>query len=189
MEHAGARLYLIRHARTLPTGLDSHLWPLSPEGEAEAERLAEASFWGDVSALYSSPEHKAVATVRGAAARHNLSLRTDDRLREVGRPARWIDDYDGAVRGYLRDKYPPPDWESMSEARARMMECIGKVSARHPCESVAVCSHGLALTLYLSGLGLAQGDAFHLWRSIGFAWVAVVEDGRLVRPFVRTGER
>lgn len=172
------RLYFIRHALTLPTGPDSHLWPLSREGEAQAAALAEAPLWSDANVVYSSPEDKALATVQPASDAHGLEVKSDERLREARRPARWIEDYEGVVRRYLENPGDPlTEWEGAPEVRARMVECIREISARHPGEAVAVCGHGLALTLYLSTLPSFYGNVFDLWRSIGFARVAVVKDG------------
>ena len=178
------RLYLIRHARTLPTGPDSHVWPLAPEGEAQARALAGAPFWPAIAALYSSPEEKALATVRPAAARHGLEVLPDDRLAEARRPAVWLDDYDGAVRRYLAGAADSPaGWEDTGAVRGRMRACLRELAERHRGESIAVCGHGLALTLGLVGLAGVPDDPFALWGSLGFGTVAVVEDGRLVAPF------
>ena len=182
------RLYLIRHGRTQPAGPDSHSWPLSSEGEAQARALADAPFWRGISALFSSPEEKAVSTVRPSAERYGLDIRREDRLREVRRPPVWVEDYESAVRRFFEHPESPPEgWESRESATARVTGCLREIAVRHPAESVAVCGHGLALTLYLSALEDLEGDIFGLWRSIGFAQVAVVEDGRVVVPFVDPG--
>lgn len=135
------RLYLIRHALTRPTGPDSHLWPLSQEGEAQAAVLAEAPLWNDASVVYSSPEDKALATVQPAPAAHGLEIKCDVRLRESRRPARWIGDYEGVVRRYLENPGEPlTEWEGAPEVRRRMVECIREISARHhpsPCAATA----------------------------------------------------
>lgn len=183
------RLYFIRHALTLPTVPDSHLWPLSREGEAQAAALVQAPLWEEVSIVYSSPESKALATVRPASATHGLEIEVDERLREARRPARWIEDYEGAVRRYLENpRDPPEEWERAPDVRARMVECIGEISTRNPGKTVAVCGHGLALTLYLSALSSFDGNVFDLWRSMGFAQVAVVEGGEQTTPFFDPAE-
>ncbi len=178
------RLYLIRHGHTKPAGTDSSQWLLSNQGEGKASLLAEASFWPEVAALYSSPEPKALATVRPAAKRHGLTVREDARLREVRRPAVWVDDYEAAVRAYLNEADDSPDgWESAAHVRERMLECVHDLEWRHADGSVAVCGHGLALTLYLCALSGQSSNRFDVWCAIGFGQVAVVEDGRLVVPF------
>lgn len=133
------RLYLIRHGFTLPSGPDSHAWPLSPEGESQAKALADAPFWENIAALYSSPEGKTLATVRLAAEKHSLEIREDHRLREARRPARWYEDYDEVARRYLEnDGNPPEGWEDAREVEARMRECFEVLMKRHSGESVAV---------------------------------------------------
>lgn len=171
---------MIRHGLTLPSGTDSHEWPLSPEGGEQAEALADAPFWKNVSTLYSSTEEKAVATIRPASGRHGLEIREDHRLREARRPARGHEDYDEVVRRYLEDHENPPEgWENALEVKARVEES----KERHPGENIVVCSHGLAPVLYLSGLPSVKQGVFGLWRSIGFGRVAVLEDGDFVEPF------
>jgi broad specificity phosphatase PhoE len=160
------------------------LWPLSQEGEAQAAALVPAPIWEEVSILYSSPESKALATARPASATHGLEIEEDKRLRKARRPAGWIEDYKGAVRRYLEHPGDPlEEWESAPDVIARMVECLGEISTIHPGKTVAVCVHGLALTLYLSTLPSFEGNVFDLWRSIGFAQVAVVEGGEQTTPF------
>lgn len=151
---------------------------------AQAERLADGPFWGRIAALYSSPEQKALSTVRPAAVRHGLEVVADARLREVARPAVWIEEYEAAVETYLEADGTPEGWEPRGDVRARMTECVGEITARHRGDPVAVSGHGLALSLYLSTLDNAPGTSFTVWRAIGFGQVAVVEDGRLVAPFL-----
>ncbi len=178
------RLYLIRHGIILPSGPDSYEWSLSPEGERQAKALADAPFWRNVSALYSSPEGKTLATVRPASEKHDLEIREDHRLREARRPARWYEDYDDVARRYLeRRENPPEGWEDSREVEARMRECFGELAERHAGESIAVCGHGLAPVMYLRRFPSVERNVFDFWRSIGFCHVAVVEGGDLVKPF------
>lgn len=178
------RLYLIRHALTATSGPDARLWSLAPEGERQARDLVAAAFWGDVSLVVSSPEAKALETVRPAAERHRLRVETDDRLAEVRRPARWIPEYDDAVARYLDGPDEPPQgWEPRAEAAGRAAACVAELQARGGEAPMAVCSHGLLLTLLLGTLPGERGTPSVLWRSVGFCAVAVVEDNRLVRPF------
>lgn len=178
------RLYLIRHARTLPTGPDNREWPLSTDGEVEARQLAEAQFWSDIDVLYSSPEQKALATVRPAAERQGLEIHQDERLREVGRPGEWLDDYDAAVERYLEHlETPPQGWEPAADAQARLVDLVRELAQKHSGQRVALCSHGLALTLYLNTLKGVLGRSFAVWRSLSFGQVAVAEEGRLLLPF------
>lgn|GEM_PF-656213 len=177
------RLYLVRHAWTMPTGPDPHRWPLSPEGEAEARQLAQARFWRDIDSLYSSPEEKAVETVRSAAQQYGLEIRLDERLKEVRHPPGWADDYPALVRRYLEEEKAPEGWEPVGEATERITACIRDVERKHEGERVAVCGHGLALTLLLGTLDGVVGGPYTTWRLMGFGQVSVVERGRLLQEF------
>ncbi|HEX6710243.1 MAG TPA: histidine phosphatase family protein [Rubrobacter sp.] len=166
------RLYLIRHALTLPTVPDSHLWPLSQEREAPCSRRLLCGR----RCLSCTAAPKARRSRRPASTSHGLEIEVDERLREACRPARWIEDYEGAVRRYLEHPGgPPEEWESAPDVRARMVECIAEISTCHPGKTVAVCGHGLALASF-------YGNAFDLWHSTGFAQVAVVEGGKQTAP-------
>jgi broad specificity phosphatase PhoE len=178
-----ARLCLIRHARTVPRGAHSPEWPLSPEGERQADSLADAPFWSEVAALLSSPEPKALQTVRPAAERHGLPIRQDAHLREARRPPVWVEDYDAAVRAYLEGPAAPEGWEPPSEAVARVASALEELSELHTGESVAVAGHGLTLALHVATLPGTGAPRFELWLSIGFCTVAVVEAGRLAQAF------
>lgn len=178
------RLYLIRHGRTRRDGPDSQAWPLSSAGEAEAARLVGAAFWSSVTAIYSSPELKALQTIRRVAERYALAVNVEEGLREVRRPPVWVVDYESVVRGFFeRPEAPPDGWESAAAATARLTASITAIITRAPGAAVALCGHGLAWTLYVSTLDGAPVQAFELWRSIGFGQVAVVEEGQLLIPF------
>ncbi len=178
------RLYLVRHAWTMPTGPDAHQWPLSPEGKAEARQLAHADFWNDVDVLYSSPEEKAIETVRIAAQQYGLEIQLDERLGEVRHAPGWVDDYEALVWRYMEDeKSPPETWEPVAEVRRRLTACIRDIERHHAGQRVAVCSHGLALTLLVGTLDGIVGGPFTTWHLMGFGQVAVAEHGRLLLDF------
>ncbi len=181
-------IYLVRHALTIPNGPDARRWPLSQIGEAEARQLAQAAFWKDIDALYSSPEEKAVETVRIVARKHGLEIRLDERLSEVRRAPGWADDYHALVRRYMDEPdNPPKGWEPVDTATARMVACIRDIERNHEGERVAVCGHGLALTLLLQTLEGVDGGAFATWHLLGFGQVAVAEGGRLLLGFGEPG--
>lgn len=183
---SGTTLYLVRHAAVaFRPELPAHAWRLSAEGRSAAEALGRREFWAEVRGIHSSPEPKAVATAQRIAAPHGLRMRIERDLREVeGRP--WLDEgYEDAVRHYFAGE-PVEGWEPRDEASSRIVACIDRIVSRHEVADVGVVSHGLVLTLYLSGLlGLDEAKTFELWSGIGLPDVAAVEPGerRLVRGF------
>jgi broad specificity phosphatase PhoE len=179
------KLYLIRHAGVaVRPEQPSAQWHLSPEGRAAAAALAEEPFWPGVRGIHTSAEPKAISTAQRIAARHELPVRIEPELREVERPWQGAG-YAETARRYLAGE-AVAGWEPRSEALARVRGCIGRIVARHADLEVAIVSHGLALTLYLSDLLRLDGEASQrLWSGMGFPDVAVVdpEARRIERSF------
>lgn len=176
-------LYLVRHAHTQQSEAPSDEWTLSDRGRREAAALATAELWANVAAAYSSPEVKAVESIAPAVEAWGLPCRLDARLREVERPHTWHEDYGEVARRFLTSPEPPQGWEPRDTALNRVAACLREIEQTHAGQDVVICSHGLLLTLYVSGLAGAEADPFEIWRSIGFGVVAVVSGDRLVRPF------
>lgn len=181
-------LYLVRHAAvTVRPEEPARRWHLSQEGRAAADALSSAHPWPDLSIIYTSAEPKAIATAQRIAAPHGLPVSIERDLREVSRPATMYNDYPAVVRRYLAGA-GMEGWEPRVEAQRRVRLCVDAIVARHRDGDVAIVSHGLALTLYLSdALSLAEDAAVNLWSSARFPDVAIVdpEAKRLLRMFGR----
>lgn len=160
-------LYLLRHAdSTSSPDLPESDWPLSERGEKQARDLVEQLAGSRIDALYSSPYQRAVETVRPLAEDRDLSIRTDDRLRERILTDRWLDDHQQVLRRVWEDfTLTLPGGESSAECQRRVVEAVNDLRARHGAdECVLVCSHGNAIAFYLN----------HLDPSVGFAeWKAL----------------
>jgi broad specificity phosphatase PhoE len=168
----------VRHA---PVVLDlarpSREWRLSEEGRAAAERLARSPLWRDVTAVFTSPEPKAVDTARPIADAAGIGVEAIDGLREADRgplPVRARDDYEALVERYLAGD-TPAGWEPPDAVRRRVGDAINGLRARAD-GPVAIVSHGLALSLHL---GLSVDE----WRQIALPAVAVDRP-----PFLRVDE-
>ena len=160
-----SRVYLIRHAQTDPrSNVPSPEWGLSDEGRAAARRLALRDEWLDVALVAASPEHKARATAEPIAEAAALDLRLDPDLREAGRP--WVEgDYAAVARRYLTGE-DIPGWEQADDVRERMERSV-RALALEAGGSLAVVSHGLALSLHL---GLTPDE----WEAMPFGEVVRV---------------
>jgi broad specificity phosphatase PhoE len=178
-------LYLVRHASVDPRpGQPSAIWRLSPQGRAGADALAAEDCWAWLTRVYSSAEPKAIATAQRIAMRNALPLSIEPALGEVERP--WVDaNYKAEARRYLSGELLE-GWETRGAATARIQAAIHRIDASHAEADVAVVSHGLILSLYLSDL-LALDDlrTAELWNGIAFPDYAIVDpQGRaLVQPF------
>jgi broad specificity phosphatase PhoE len=178
--------YLVRHARTQPTADEAALWPLSDEGRRQAELLAELPHWRDVALIISSPEEKALATARPAAARHGLPLRADERLRELRRPAVWVgqERYEQIVdEVFASPERSVEGWEPAADVLRRALAMLNEVLAAQREGNVALVGHGLSFSLLLAHLQGLPRPRIDAWRAIPFAAIAAIDpQNGLVTP-------
>jgi broad specificity phosphatase PhoE len=169
-----ALLYLIRHARVRVMRNVADPWPLSEDGQREADVLAQQSFWHEVEIVFSSPELKARQTVEPAARRWSIPLEIIDCLDEVHRPG-WVPDYENTIKSFFST--PETSVEGMepaAQAAERITRCIKDVGTAHPEQTLAVASHGLVCALFLARLE-DRWPTVAEWQAIPFAGVAVVD--------------
>ncbi|MBN1975974.1 MAG: histidine phosphatase family protein [Anaerolineae bacterium] len=167
-------LYLVRHARTKMSDDDAERWPLSEEGERQADILAQRGFWREVALILSSPEPKALQTAKPAARRWSIPLETANCLHEVRRP-HLMPDYENAVARFFSDPETSiAGLEPAAQASERITRCIKGLSIGHPGKTLAIVSHGLVTALFLARLE-SHWPTVAEWRAIPFAGLAVVD--------------
>jgi len=174
-------LYLIRHAHTQRTALPVETWPLSDLGRQQAQRLAELPFWQNVEMICASVEPKALQTAQIVAERRDFPVEPVFDLRELRRPGGPVDDYESAVRQAFNNPTTSVNgWEPAGEAQTRIVTAIERLLMLHESKTLAVVSHGLALTLYLAYL-TDISPSLELWQSISFASAIQVDpDARMI---------
>ncbi len=180
-------VHLVRHAahgllgRTL-TGRMPGV-SLSPEGRAQAERLAARLAGEPIRAVLTSPLERARETAEPIAAALGLEPRVEPALNEIdfgewtGRSFDALEDDPAwrrwnAARGLAR----PPGGEAMLAVQERMRDLLEGLAARHPGERVALVSHCdviRAALLHVLGLGLDRYDRI----AVDPASVSTVEIG------------
>ena len=162
-------LYLVRHAHSQQTALPVETWPLSDLGRQQAQRLADLPFWQDVQVICTSVEPKALQTAQIVAARRDLPVEPVFDLRELLSPGDLVGDYKSAVRQAFNNPTASVNgWEPAGEAQTRIVTAIERVLLLHEDKTLAVVSHGLALTLYLAYL-TDISPSLELWHSLPFA--------------------
>ena len=158
-------LLLIRHA--LPDRVDGVAprdWGLSSAGRQAASDLAAAlrDWRGDVGAVWSSTEPKAIETVQPFGDAAGLPVRTDPRLAEVERP--WVEgDYAAQAGRYLGGE-DLAGWEPQERAAARFGDAVGQTFSG---AAAVVATHGLVMTLFLART-VAGLDPVAFWRALTF---------------------
>lgn len=145
-------LHLVRHGPpVVDASVPAHDWQLDAGRAADVTALAEAGVLPDGARWASSSAPKALQTARllaGAA-----SVEQVDELRELDRPAGWVDDFAVRVhRSLVRPDEPPADgWESAGSVRGRVGDAVRGLVADTPGDLVLV-GHGTAWTLAVSEL-------------------------------------
>ncbi|EYB67634.1 hypothetical protein DEIPH_ctg033orf0045 [Deinococcus phoenicis] len=155
-------LLLIRHARASGQAPDA---PLTPEGAAQAGRLAADLAALGISRIVSSPWTRAVDTARPLADRLGLEVETDARLTERVLSGRDLPYWRTALKASFRLPWLRlPGGESALTARRRVLAALA--DARDPDGVTAVVTHGnlLALALGLDHAGWAGLRNPDVWR-------------------------
>lgn len=167
------QLYLVRHASTQVMGDAAEHWPLSEEGRREANNLARQDFWRPMDLLFSSPEPKALQTAEPVIRRWGIPLEIVECLRELRRP-RWMADYQRLIaQCFTEPQESVAGMEPAAQVAERIPRCIEGLVAAHPGQTLAVVSHGLALTLFLARLA-GRWPTMAEWRAAPFAgWIVV----------------
>jgi broad specificity phosphatase PhoE len=190
------RLILVRHAEPA-TEVRGRVYgrldvELSEDGVAHAAALAEMLETKSISAIYSSPLRRSIATATPLATRLALELRLDDRLAEID-----FGELEGLPVEEVRQRHPElylwmrapagvrfPGGESIAELRARATAAATQIGAEHAGESVAVFSHSVPLrAIVADALGLDDDALFRFDHSYG--GISVIERSRGV-TLVRT---
>jgi alpha-ribazole phosphatase/probable phosphoglycerate mutase len=180
-------LLLVRHAEpredargrcygTLDIGL-------SPEGERQAQLLADTLGALPLAAVYTSPRERAVATAAPLAAAHGLTPIVDDALRELD-----FGDFEGRTYEEIELSQPElyrqwmetptrvqfPGGEGYAALRARAVAAMDAMRTRPDGESVVVVSHGGVLRAMLAAcLSIPDEAIFRIDQS--YAAISVVE--------------
>lgn len=157
------RIYLVRHGVT--TWNQEGRWqgqtdtPLAPEGEAQAERVADRLASEKIQAVLSSDLSRARRTAEAIARRHGLEVETTERLRETGFGA-WegltipeihargdSEVWQAITRGSITVR--PPGSEPLQSVWDRVVSVQREVRARWTEGSVVLVGHGGSLRALL----------------------------------------
>jgi broad specificity phosphatase PhoE len=174
-ESDGARrriLTLIKHARPEKVeGVDSHAWVLSPQGRADAQRLAERlkSSPTTYHAILSSDEPKAAQTAQILADNLSLPLHFSEGLHEHDRsnvPLMRTPEFVSAIANFFRK---PTQLvlgnETARQALKRFEKSVDHANEQYPEGNLLIVSHGTVLALWLEAY--CQLDGYTVWRQMG----------------------
>lgn len=172
-------LTLVKHARPEKLeGVDSHNWPLSPQGRADVEILAGklAASGRTYCVCLSSDEPKASETASLLAARMGLPHASDKGLGEHDRTGVELmktPEFVSAIALlFARPTQLVLGNETARQALKRFDAALFRLLETHPEGDVLVVSHGTVLALWLEHY--ADLDGYRVWREMGLpSYVAV----------------
>ena len=156
-------LYLIRHAQAegnLYRMMQGH-WDgeVTRQGYSQIRALADRFRSIPLDAIVSSDLHRAAVTADGIRKHHaNLSIRYDDRLREIDLGP-WtacffgdlIHEREADLQRFLNDgeNWKIDGAETFAEVRDRAFRCLEEIAEAHEGQTVAVVSHGITIRCIL----------------------------------------
>lgn len=144
-------LYFVRHAESDCSVTDDQSRPLTEKGLRDRALVTAYLMEKDATQVASSPYRRAYDTVAPYAEHKGLLILCLDALRERRVTDHWIDDFgDYARRQWADFSYKLPGGESLAEVQARMATALSDLLDRYPGQSIAVGSHGTALSALIN---------------------------------------
>jgi len=160
-------ILLVRHAEPIPPGTpgtpdDDR--PLTDAGSLAADELAAELDAFEVTAIYSSPYARAIATVAPLATRRNLRIQLLDDLRERRLSVDPLEDWRSTLEEAWTDAdFSTPGGESGRVAQRRAIATLDLLRSRHwDGGRLVLGSHGNLISLMLQALEPSVDFAFHM---------------------------
>lgn len=174
-------LYLLRHADSLASeDVPEPDWLLSASGRDQATALVPALASLGIDRVVTSPYRRAVQTVAPFARQHDITLHSDERLRERRLTDEWLDDHEAAVRATWDDfEHAHPGGESSAACQRRVVNAIAGWTERFPDDTLLLSSHGNVISFVLRHVDPDFG--FPDWRAMQKPELYGIRDGDWVR--------
>ena len=134
--------------------------------DALAERLKDIHF----DALYSSDRKRTIRTAKAVTMYHDVPLQTEPRLRELN-----MGPWEDVPFGNLMYEYPeqmrafnddPDRWyvegaETFGQLQVRIRSILTELAEKHDGQTIACCTHGLAIRSFLSDVMGIPSNEIH----------------------------
>ena len=174
--------YLVRHGETGAKQINGRRpgVHLNPEGQAQAQRMAERFSKIPIAALYASPLERTMDTAQYLSGKLNLPIQTEDAVLEID-----FGDWTGKTLEELtndprwkrfnsfRSGTRIPEGETMLEVQQRFVNWIDNIRRQHVDQRVVVVSHGdpiKCVLMYYAGMHIDMYNRF----DVGLTSVNVV---------------
>jgi len=155
--------YLVRHAHADWTPDENR--PLSAQGRADADRVADILQRYPIGTIYSSPYQRARQTIAPLAIRLGLPVHIEPGLRERRLGNSSTGGFFKAVQATWQDpSFAHPEGESNGAAQRRGLAVVRRLQEQHVTEHIVLSTHGTLMALILQGFDPSVDFAF--WKSL-----------------------
>ena len=165
-------------------------WHLAPSGQSESHELAASGILGEIDAIVSSDEMKAIETAEPFARMLGLEIDRNHDFRELNRSAGPFlirEEYLSCVQEVLRTPSARPNrWECAADTLVRTKSGVQQIMSQHGSKRVLVVSHGFVLTLHFADLQAAMHEAFDRWNRLPYCGWGVVSNNRVLRDIAQS---
>lgn len=156
-------VYFVRHARPNYDNHDDLTRELTARGLRDRLKVVEALRDVPIHAVLSSPYKRAVDTVQPLADERGLSVLTDSDFRERKVGDGWLEDFTAFAKAQWADfDYALEHGESLRQVQNRNLTALRRVLETYAGQTVAIGSHGTALSTLVEyfrpGFGYAGFD-------------------------------
>jgi len=178
-------IYFVRHAESV---YDPHVPDLerglSAKGHKQAEALIATLMPLGIERIYASPAKRAIDTIAPFANAVGLAIEMIPAFKECKMVhCKSFEEWKEYIeKGWQDFAFKPPGWESNGECQSRVCKKIEELVKKDAAKTVAISSHGRAISLFLHKL--TEGAwGFNEWESLPMPAViqVCVKTGSIVR--------
>jgi probable phosphoglycerate mutase len=144
--------------------------PLNEQGKKQAKAIAKRFSSGEWDVIYSSPLSRAYNTAETIAGTIGLSVKTDERLREIS-----FGDTEGTTEAERVERWGE-NWTSLELGRekneaadSRWKAALQEIIQNHPAQKVLIVSHGALLVRIYKDLLQDNSDKWYGLNNTSFS--------------------
>ena len=143
-------VYFVRHAQPDFSIKDDAIRPVSEKGMEDTKKVTYTLINKNITAIYSSPFKRAIDTMKDFAESIGLEIKIDNDFRER-KVGEWVEDFKAFSQKQWQDfDFRLAQGESLREVQERNIFALFEVINNNLGESVAIATHGTALSTIIN---------------------------------------
>lgn len=153
-------VYFVRHAQPNYDNHNDLTRELTEKGLADRKLVTAYLTDKNIHAVYSSPFHRSIDTVKDFADAKGLPITIEEDFRERRIDSVWIEDFNAfCARQWADFTYKLSDGESLGEVQTRNIAALERVLTKHEGKNIVIGSHGTALSTIVNFYDPSFGHA------------------------------